>query len=273
MRPISGALGAEIEGVSPAPGLAADVIAEIRQAWLQHAVVFFRDVDLAPDAFIAFAERFAEIGDYPMLNGLDGYPQIVEVKKLPGERHNFGGVWHSDTAYLPAPPIGAMLLAREVPAFGGDTLFANMHLAYEALSPGMQQLLSGLRAVNVSTKGEAAQTRAARMQEGGKVDQYREELLAVHPVVRTHGETGRRLLYVNLGHTTHFEGMTEEESRPLLQWLFSHQTRPEFTCRFTWRPGSLAFWDNRCAQHNPINDYHGQTRLMHRISLGAEQPR
>lgn len=273
VRPISGALGAEIEGVRPAPDLAGEVIAEIRRAWLEHAVVFFRDVDLEPEALLAFGRRFAQIVDYPMLEGMPGHPQIVEVKKLPHERHNFGGVWHSDTAYLEAPPVGAMLLAREVPDFGGDTLFANMHLAYESLSPGMQQLLGGLRAVNVSYKSAVTRTRSERMQDGAKTDAAQTAFQAVHPVVRTHGETGRRLLYVNAAHTLRFEDMTEAESAPLLQWLFAHQTRPEFTCRYTWRPGSLAFWDNRACQHHPVNDYQGQQRIMHRISLGAEAPR
>ncbi|MDH3452744.1 MAG: TauD/TfdA family dioxygenase, partial [Gammaproteobacteria bacterium] len=247
-------------------------IGEIRRAWLQHAVVFFRHVDLTPADYLGFAGRFARIADYPMLQGLREHPQIVEVKKLPQERHNFGGIWHSDTSYLETPPIGTMLLAREVPEFGGDTLFANMYLAYETLSPGMQKLLAPLRAVNVSSKSAANLTRADRMQTGAKIDAARDEFVAVHPVVRTHSETGKQLLYVNVAHTTHFEGMTEAESAPLLEWLYEHQTRPEFTCRFSWQRGSLAFWDNRACQHHPINDYHGQLRVMHRISLGAEQP-
>ncbi len=273
VRPIAGALGAEIEGIRVAPDLPEDAIAEIRHAWLEHGVVFFRDVDLEPEAFLAFGKRFAAIVDYPMLKGMADHPQIVEVKKLPRERHNFGGVWHSDTAYLETPPIGAMLLARVVPESGGDTLFANMYLAFETLSQGLQQLLGRLRAVNVSSKGAVTRTRAERMQDAANVDAAKTEFLAVHPVVRTHSETGRQLLYVNMAHTLRFEDMTEEESAPLLQWLFAHQTRSGFTCRFSWRPGSLAFWDNRACQHNPINDYHGRQRVMHRISLGAEVPR
>lgn len=272
VRPIAGALGAEITGVRVGADLPDTTIGEIRQAWLQHGVVFFRDVDLSSDDYLAFASRFAAVAEYPMLQGLAEHPQIVEVKKLPHERHNFGGIWHSDTSYLETPPIGTMLLAREVPNFGGDTLFANMCLAFDALSQGMQTLLGRLRAVNVSSKSAANLTRADRMQTGAKIDVTRDEFVAVHPVVRTHSETGKRLLYINIAHTSHFEGMTEEESAPLLQWLFAHQTRPEFTCRFNWRNGSLAFWDNRVCQHNPINDYHGQLRVMHRISLGAEQP-
>jgi taurine dioxygenase len=272
VRPIAGALGAEIGGVSITPGLPADTIAEIRRAWLAHAVVFFRDVDLAPDEYLAFARRFAQIAEYPMLQGLVEHPQIIEVTKLAHERINFGGMWHSDTSYLETPPLGTMLLAKKVPEYGGDTLFANMYLAYEALSLGMQKLLEGLRAVNVSSKPAASRTRADRMNNGAKIDPARDEFRAVHPVVRTHSETGRKLLYVNCAHTLRFEGMTEAESAPLLEWLYVHQTRPEFTCRFNWRAGSLAFWDNRACQHNPVNDYHGQQRVMQRISLGAERP-
>ena len=272
VQPIAGALGAEITGVRIGADLPDTTIDEIRRAWLAHGVVFFRDVDLGSDDYLAFATRFAAVAEYPMLQGLAEHPQIVEVKKLPHERNNFGGIWHSDTSYLETPPIGTMLLAKEVPDFGGDTLFANMCLAFDTLSAGMQTLLGRLRAVNVSSKSAANVTRADRMQTGAKIDLARDEFVAVHPVVRTHSETGKRLLYVNVAHTLHFEGMTEEESAPLLQWLFAHQTRPEFTCRFNWRSGSLAFWDNRVCQHNPINDYHGQLRVMHRISLGAEQP-
>jgi len=272
VRPIAGALGAEVNGVRITPGLPADTIDEIRRAWLAHAAVFFRDVELAPDGYLAFARRFAQISEYPLLQGLPEHPQIIEVKKLAHERNNFGGIWHSDTSYLETPPLGTMLLAKEVPEYGGDTLFASMYLAYEALSPGMQKLLGGLRAVNVSSKAGANLTRADRMSNGAKIDPARDEFVAVHPVVRTHSETGRKALYVNCAHTLRFEGMTEAESTPLLEWLYAHQTRPEFTCRFNWRAGSLAFWDNRACQHNPINDYHGRQRVMQRISLGAERP-
>jgi taurine dioxygenase len=165
-----------------------------------------------------------------------------------------------------------MLIAREVPAAGGDTLFASMTAAYEALSPGMQRLLSGLRAVNSSAKADVTKTREDSVRAGARSD-ARKLYEAEHPVVRTHPETGRKGLYVNVGHTVRFAGMNEAESAGLLEFLFRHQVRPEFTCRFRWRPGSIAFWDNRCVQHNPINDYHGQRRFMHRITLAGDRPR
>ena len=165
-----------------------------------------------------------------------------------------------------------MLVARELPPYGGDTLFANMYMAYETLSEGMRAMLDGLRAVNSSAKADASATREDRLKTAARMDAG-DVLEAVHPVVRTHPEAGRKLLYVNIGHTSRFENMSEAESAPLLDFLFAHQTRPEFTCRFTWRPGSIAFWDNRACHHNPVNDYHGFKRVMHRITLAGERPR
>lgn len=272
VRPLAGALGAEVFGVDLGQPLDADLIGAIRRAWLEHLVLFFRDQRLDVDQYLAFARCIAQPVEYPMLRGLDGYPLIVPVVKLAHERVNFGGLWHSDTAYLETPPIGATLLAREIPPVGGDTLFANMYLAYEALSDGMRGMLDGLRAVNSSAKADVTRTREDRLADSGARLGAGAELTAVHPVVRTHPETGRKLLYVNGGHTVRFDGMTEAESAPLLNYLFAHLTRPEFTCRLRWQVGTLALWDNRCTQHNPINDYHGHRRVMHRISLGAERP-
>jgi taurine dioxygenase len=192
--------------------------------------------------------------------------------KLEHERINFGGIWHSDTSYLDIPPMGTMLIAREVPPYGGDTLFANMCVAYEALSEGMRRLLDGLVAINSSAKADVSRTREDQVRAGAR-DNAKPDYAAEHPVVRTHPETGRKALYVNVGHTLRFRDMTEAESAPLLAYLFAHQVRPEFTCRFRWRPGSIAFWDNRCTLHNPVNDYHGYRRVMHRITLAGDRPR
>ena len=221
---------------------------------------------------MTFASQFGEPVEYPLVKGLPDFPKIIEVKKLEHERVNFGGIWHSDTAYLERPPMASMLLAREIPPFGGDTLFANMYLAFESLSSGMKSVLEGLKGVNSSEKADASKTREDRLSEPGK-EKERTRFEAEHPVVRTHPETGRKALYVNVGHTVRFAGWTEQESAPLLGYLFQHLTRPEFTCRFTWQPGSIALWDNRCAQHNPVNDYHGYRRVMHRITLAGDVPR
>jgi taurine dioxygenase len=272
VRRIAGALGAEIHGVDLARELGDRTGAEIRRAFLEHLVIFFRDQALSPAQFMAFARRMGRPIEYPFVKGIDGFPELIEVKKLEHERKNFGGIWHSDTAYLAEPPMGSMLLAREIPPYGGDTEFANQYLAYETLSAGMQRLLGGLIAVNSSAKADVTRTREDRVLSDGK-DGAQADYTAEHPVVRTHPETGRKALYVNTAHTVRFVDMSDKESGPLLEYLFRHQVKPEFTCRFRWQVGSLAFWDNRCAQHNPLNDYHGYRRVMHRITLAGGKPR
>ncbi len=272
VAPIAGALGAELSGVDLSCALDDATVAAIRRAWLAHGVVFFRDQDLPPNRLLGVARRFGTVQEYPFVRGLDAYPEIIPVVKLEHERSNFGGVWHTDTAYLPQPPMGTMLVAREVPRFGGDTLFASLTCAYEALSDAMRRMLSGLRAVNSSAKADVSKTREDRVRDSARND-ARQSYEAEHPVVRTHPETGRKALYVNVAHTVRFAGMTDEESAPLLAYLFQHQVRPEFTCRFRWAPGSVAFWDNRCTLHNPVNDYHGHRRVMHRITLAGDTPR
>nr|WP_246435148.1 TauD/TfdA family dioxygenase [Quisquiliibacterium transsilvanicum] len=271
MRRIAGALGAVIEGVDLRSPLPDALVREIRAAWLEHLVVFFRDQPLSPEQFMRFARAIGEPVEYPFVKGMPGFPEIIEVVKLPHERVNFGGIWHTDTAYLEVPPMASMLLAREVPPYGGDTLWANQYLAYEALSPGMRRMLDGLVGVNSSAKADVSRTREDRVRDHGQQEAPR-EYLAEHPVVRTHPETGRRALYVNVAHTLRFRDMSQEESAPLLRFLHEHQVRPEFTCRFSWEPGSLALWDNRCALHNPVNDYHGFRREMHRITLAGTRP-
>ncbi len=272
IRKIAGALGVEIHGADLSKSLSAEMVVELRAALLQHLVVFFRDQHLTVAQFLAFARTLGKPIEYPLIKGLPEYPDVIEVSKLESETANFGGVWHSDTAYLEYPPMGSMLLAREVPPVGGDTLFANQYLAYETLSPGLRRLLDGLAALNSSAKADATRTREDRMKKDGRED-ARSEYLAEHPAVRTHPESGRKALYVNVAHTVRFKDMTEEESAPLLNYLFHHQVQPEFTCRFQWQVGSLAFWDNRCAQHNAVNDYHGYRRVMHRITLAGDKPR
>jgi len=268
VRPLAGALGAEINGIELSPSLPDAVIAEIRRIWLEHSVVFFRGQSLTAPELAVFARRFGEVVHYPFLKGLPEAPEVIPVVKLEHERVNFGGLWHTDTAYLEVPPMATMLIAREVPPYGGDTLFASGYAAYDALSDGMKRLLQPLRAVNSSSRAERTRTREDRAP-----GEERKVLEAVHPVVRTHPETGRKALYVNFGHTLRFVDMTEAESAPLLEYLFQHQVRPEFTCRFRWEPGSVAFWDNRCALHNPINDYHGFRRILHRVTLAGDRPR
>jgi len=270
VRPLAGALGAEVVGVDMACDVEEDVVKEVRQAFLDHLVIFLRDQKVTPQQQVAFARGFGEPMEYPNLPGLPEAPLITPVVKLEHERNNFGGMWHSDTTYLAEPPMGTMLLALEVPPYGGDTLFANQYLAYEALSDGLKETLDGLIGVSSSAKAEVSKTAEDRLKEAGV---ERKALTAEHPLVRTHPETGRKALYTSDAHTVSIEGWTEKESLPLLKFLWEHQVKPEFTCRFRWQPGSLAFWDNRAAMHNPINDYHGYRRVLHRITLAGDKPR
>jgi taurine dioxygenase len=271
VRPLASALGAEIFGIDLAERLDDATVQAVRAALLEHVVIFFRDQELEPRQLLALAERFGEAAEYPLVKGLPECPLVLPVIKEPHERVNFGGIWHSDTAYLERPALGTLLYALETPPVGGDTMFASMYLAYEALSEGMQRLLGSLQAVNVAGKAITLKTREAMHSKRGTTAEP-EAISAVHPVVRTHPETGRKALYVNLAHTLRFTDMSEEESAPLLDYLFAHQIKPEFTCRFRWRPGSLAFWDNRASLHYPLNDYHGHRRVMHRVTLLGDRP-
>ncbi|MFA7670598.1 MAG: TauD/TfdA family dioxygenase [Burkholderiaceae bacterium] len=267
----AGALGAEISGIDLRAGLNTAQAQEVRQALLDHKVIFLREQDITPQQFLDFAHAMGEPVEYPFVKGLNDFPQIIEVKKLETETANFGGMWHSDTTYLQEPPMGSMLLSREIPPYGGDTLFANQELAYEALSDTMKKLLDGLIGISTSAKADISRTREDRMRTDGK-NEAPVDHVAEHPIVRTHPETGRKSLYLNVAHTAGIKGMTDEESAPLLAFLFQHQVKPEFTCRFIWTPNAIAFWDNRSAMHNPVNDYHGFRRVMHRITLKGDKP-
>jgi len=206
--------------------------------------------------------------DGPFAEGLPDYPQIFELRKEPDQLKNVGSRWHSDTTYLDQPPIGTMLYCLEIPPYGGDTMVANQYLAYEALSPGMRRMLDGLTGV-YSAGGDRTgreENKNMKMKNTDKTEQY----VAEHPAVRTHPETGRKALYVSSEHTVRFKGMTEEESKPLVDFLQAHCTRPEFTARIRWETGTVGIWDNRCCQHFAINDYHGFRRVMWRLPVGAE---
>ncbi|MFT4580884.1 MAG: taurine dioxygenase [Gammaproteobacteria bacterium] len=271
VKPLTPAIGAEISKVDLSSELSEQMVREIRDAWLKHLVVFFRDQNLTPARLTEVARLFGKIGRYPFVKGMEGFPDVVEVAKRPDEKINFGGLWHTDTSYLEQPPLGSILYAQEVPAVGGDTLFANMYLAYNALSDGMKNLLSGLRGVNSAEKPDAAVTRIHRIADR-PADASDIATTASHPIVRTHPETLRKSLYCSDGHTMNIDGLTADESRPLLHYLYSVQQREEFQCRFHWERGSVALWDNRCAQHNALNDYHGHNRTMYRVTLEGERP-
>jgi taurine dioxygenase len=268
VEPIAGALGAEISGVDLGQPVGRERIGEIRQALLDHGVIFFRDQTLTPEQHVAFAEGFGPINVNRFFVHAPGYPMIAEVRKEPEQKSNIGSGWHTDHSYDEVPALGSILLAREVPEQGGDTMFANMALAYETLSDGLKKTLDGLRAVHSSRHVFGADSPYTKTDLKGRLGNSEFATQdAVHPVVTRHPETGRKTLYVNPGFTLRFEGWTSEESEPLLKFLYAHATRPEFTCRFRWRPGSIAFWDNRATWHCALNDYQGERRLMHRITI------
>ena len=271
IKRIAGALGAELIGLDLTQALSSDLSKEIREIFLKNSVIFLRNQALTSQQFMNFAMAMGEPIQYPFVKGFDDFPQIIEVKKLEHEKNNFGGVWHSDTTYLEKPPMGSMLLSKEIPPYGGDTLFACQYAAYESLSDTMQRLLEGLQGINSSAKADVSKTREDRIKSDGN-ESLPKSFTSCHPVVRTHPETGRKALFINTAHTTGIEGLTDKESASLLSFLFEHQVKPEFTCRWGWEPDALAFWDNRCAQHNPVNDYHGFRRVLHRITLQGDKP-
>jgi taurine dioxygenase len=266
--PIAGSIGAEIHGVDVSEDLHEGTIALIRKALLNHCVIFFRSQKLDAQRQKSFTRRFGELFLHPNYAKLQADPEIIVLTREPGDKRIVGEEWHADTTMMPAPPMGAVLYAIDVPAYGGDTLFANQYLAYETLSPGMKKLLSGLRALHSDRKvaGPQANRNAFRSTKVREDADWR-ETVSSHPVVVTHPETRRKLLYINASYTMGFEGMTEEESRPLLDYLLEHGHRSEFTCRFRWETGSIAFWDNRSCKHLAVNDAGPFRRVMRRTQL------
>lgn len=273
IHPIAGALGAEISGVDLSTDIPDAVFDQIHQAFLDHHVIFFRNQDeLGPDAHKAFAQRFGTLNVHPYVHGMNDHPELLEIIKEPEDKLNFGGGWHSDMSFLEEPALGSLLYAIEVPASGGDTLFASQIAAYDALSDGMKEMLSGLKAVHSASREYSKQGHSAQDRKSMQSRTVTEAPEYEHPVVRTHPETGRKGLYVNPAFTLRFVGMTKRESKPLLDFLFEHSRDERFTCRFRWTKGALAFWDNRCCWHYALNDYPGQRRHMRRATVNGDRP-
>lgn len=273
IRPMTGGCGAEVLGIDLARDLSEAQWSAIRNAYHRYGVIFFRDQTLSPDRHLAFARRWGTIDINRFFHALDGHPEIAIVEKDEFDKANVGGSWHTDHSYDEVPAMGSILVARELPETGGDTMFANMYGAYEALSDGLKRTLAGMRAIHSAEQVFGPRGLANEARDGRTV--HRNADLAAgevtHPVVIRHPETGRPALYVNPIFTLRFEGWTAAESRPLLDYLYSQATRPELTCRFRWARGSIAFWDNRSTWHFAVNDYHGQRRLMHRITVAGSK--
>jgi taurine dioxygenase len=246
---------------------------EIRSAFAQYGVIFFRDQDLTPEQHLAFAKRWGTINVNRFFRPVEGHPQIAEVRKDPDQTENIGGDWHTDHSYDRIPAMGSILYAREVPDVGGDTMFASMYAAYEALSDGLKSVLGDLRAEHSSriAFGNEQPHRVGHDDLAGRIGNPEAATQdALHPVIIRHPLSGRPALYVNRAFTIRFEGWTTEESQPLLDFLYDHAVQDAFTCRFGWRAGSLAIWDNRATHHRALNDYDGKRRLMHRITIEGE---
>ena len=268
-RPLAPACGVEIRGVQLAK--ADDALLDgIRQAVYEHGVALLRDQQLAPEQHIAFAKAWGGI-DLNAYFPLDAaYPEIALVRKRADQQTNIGGAWHTDHSYDQIPAMGSILVARILPPSGGDTLFAHMGAAYDALSDELKAAIEPLHAYHSADHVYQEGGIYAQTDIGGDLRGQDVRTGAVHPVVVRHPNTGRRLLYVNPSFTIHFTGQTREESLPLLQHLFAEAMNPAHQCRVVWEPGSVAIWDNRTTWHNAMNDYHGHAREMHRITLTGE---
>jgi taurine dioxygenase len=269
----SASLGAIVEGVDLSQELDDATIVEIRQALVDHLVIFFRGQRMTPEQHLAFARRFGTLSRHDQVKGMDEYPDIIEVRQEPTDERNFGGAWHGDVTYLPEPPLGSILYAKDVPEIGGDTLWSNLYLAYENLSVGMRKLIDSLTVIHTPAKiyGLAARdwSKDSSVKSAPAAQAHYE---TEHPLVRTHPESGRKLFYVSGAFTPRFKDMTEEESAPLLDFLMDQATREPFTCRWRWQVGDVAFWDNRATLHYALNDYAGERRVMHRVTVSGERP-
>lgn len=274
VRASTAALGAWVTGANLSGELSSSEMAAIRQALLDNLVICFPEQVVTPAQHRAFARKFGPLDAHPYTVPMPGFPEILEIVKERSDAANFGEGWHTDMTYMEAPPLATMLVAREIPQRGGDTVFANMYAAYAALSDKMKAILEGMVCVHGAGSTYGSKGRMSRdffsteVIIGDTVEHFAE-----HPLVRTHPETGRKCLFVNPGHTYNIKGMHEDESKALLQFLYQHSVRPEFTYRHSWTSNSIVIWDNRCTQHNALNDYHGQRRVVHRIVIRGDKPK
>lgn len=265
IRPMTPAVGAEILGIDLAASNIADYIPAIRAALLKRGVIFFRDQDLTQEQHIGFTRHFGELEIHPATPKDQANPEVLRIAHGPKSRGQ-ENYWHSDVTWREKPSLGSILMAREVPEVGGDTCFANMHLAYERLSKQMKRMCEGLTAVH-----DIARVFAGRLDKA-PADLHEKYPPVRHPVIRTHPETGERVIYVNTAFTSHIEGLSGEESRWLLAHLYKTAMDSEVQCRFRWQKGSIAFWDNRVCQHLAVSDYFPARRVMERVTIAGDAP-
>lgn len=265
VRPMTPAIGAEILNIDLGSANICESIPSIRAALLKYGVIFFRDQELTQEQHIAFARHFGELEVHPATPKNQPNPEVLRIAHGPKSRGQENN-WHSDVTWREKPSLGSILLAREVPDVGGDTLFANMHLAYERLSEQMKRFCEGLTAVHDISRVFAKRLNKTPEELHEKYPPMR------HPVIRTHPETGEPAVYVNNGFTSHIEGLSKEESVWLLDHLYKTAWDVEIQCRFRWQPGSIAFWDNRVCQHLAVSDYFPARRVMERVTIAGDKP-
>ena len=274
VKPLSGALGAEISGVDLREPLTTGQLEDLRAEWLAHHVLVFRDQPLSPAQHAAFCSQLGELDTYPFVQATTDHPNVIPLIKEPDQKINFGGAWHTDTSYMERPPMATCLHALEVPSRGGDTLFADTNKAFEALTPAMQAWVEPLIGVFTPALVHGRSGAYAGVQHGmdKKDDDDTAEQRVEHPIIRTHPETGIKAIYAGTAHCERFRGMTRNESLPMLQFLYQQATRPEFTSRVSWQPHTVTLWDNRCVFHYALNDYQGERRSMHRVTIKGDVP-
>lgn len=263
-------VGAIAHGATISPNMADSEFAVLRQAYVDHGVLFFRDQDISPEDHIAFARRWSSIDINRFFKCVEGYPEIAEVGKEPDQTHNIGGGWHTDHSYDPVPAMGSMLVARVLPQTGGDTWFASMYGAYDRLSDAMKAQIEGLRGVHSSRHVFGAASAYKIVELGGRFgnpDAVMDDV--THPLVITHPLSGKKALYANPQFTVGILGWTKADGDALLAELYPHCMGPDVTYRFAWEKGSIAFWDNRATWHFALNDYQGQRRIMHRVTVSG----
>jgi len=270
VTPLASALGAELHGVDLTRELSVETLREIRRLLVEHEVIFFRDQNISPQQHRALAASFGPLQTHPAYGTVEGIPEITILEST-AEKPTKIEAWHTDMTFRKHPPMGCVLRSKIIPSRGGDTMWASMTTAYDALSAPMQKFLTGLSAEHDFSHG----FKESLAEPGGRerlAQAVADNPPVIHPVIRTHPESGKKVIFVNSLFTTRILELNKDESQAILRFLYEHITTPEFSCRFNWKPDSIAIWDNRSTQHKPINDYFPEHRMLHRCVFDGDKP-